>query len=224
MSGIIIDVIVLAIILLPTIHGYYKGLSNILFGFLATVVAVIVSFVLFKPVAMVVIDKTGIDEYFANGIYEILENQGFEDTGLIDPNQTNISEQLVNIINKYIAEAIKKSADSVFQYVSVRLSHLMVNLLTMIFLIIIFRILLSFLKIVMDILASLPILKQIDKSGGMGVGFIKGFIIIYIVFAIFSVFSPMIENFGILGMIQESKLGSLLYNNNLILKIISKGI
>lgn len=224
MSGIIIDVIVLAIILLPTIHGYYKGLSNILFGFLATVVAVIVSFVLFKPVANIVIVNTGIDEYFANGIYEILENQGFEDTGLIDPDQTNMSEQLVNIINKYIAEALRKSADSVFKYVSVRLSHLMVNLLTMIFLIIIFRILLSFLKIVMDILASLPILKQIDKSGGMGVGFIKGFIIIYIVFAIFSVFSPMIENFGLLGMIQESKLGSLLYNNNLILKIISKGI
>lgn len=224
MSGIIIDVIVLAIILIPTIQGFYKGLSTILYGILATIVAVVVTLCIYKPIAGVVIDKTEIDEYFAKGIYNILSNQNFEETGLIDHNKTNMSEQVVDIINKYLTEALKKSADSVFEYTSIKLSHLMVNLLTLIIMIIIFRIGLAFLKIVIDIISNLPIIKQIDKSGGMILGFLKGFLIVYIIFAVFSTFSPIFENSGILGMIQESKLGSVLYNNNLILRIISKGV
>lgn len=224
MSGLIIDVIILAIILVPTIHGFHKGLSTILYGFLATIVAVIVTLILYKPVAAVIIDKTGLDEYFASGIYNILSNQNFDDTGLIDYSKTNMSEQLVDVINKFLSEAIQKSADKVFEYASVRLSYVMVNLLTLIVMIIIFRIGLAFFKIAIDIIANLPIIKQIDKSGGMILGFIKGFLIVYIIFAIFSTFSPMIESAGILSMIQESKLSSILYNNNLVLKIISRGI
>lgn len=224
MSGIIIDVIVLAIILIPTIQGFYKGLSTILYGILATIVAVVVTLCIYKPIAGVIIDKTEIDEYFAKGIYNILSNQNLEETGLIDHNKTNMSEQVVDIINKYLTEALKKSADSVFEYTSIKLSHLMVNLLTLIIMIIIFRIGLAFLKIVIDIISNLPIIKQIDKSGGMILGFLKGFLIVYIIFAVFSTFSPIFENSGILGMIQESKLGSVLYNNNLILRIISKGV
>ena len=199
MAGIIIDVLILAVILVPTIHGFYKGLSTILYGFLATIVAVFITLVLYKPVATVIINTTGIDEYFSSGIYDILSNQNFDDTGLIDPNKTNMSEQLVNIINKYLSEALKKSADKVFEYVSIRLSHIMVNLLTLIIMLIVFRIGLAFFKILIDIIANLPIIKQIDKSGGMALGFFKGFLIIYITFAIFSVFSPMIESSGILS-------------------------
>lgn len=223
-AGIIIDIIIIAIILWHVIRGYKKGLSTIVFGLLCTIVAVIVAFILFKPTANILIEKTTIDEYFSDGIYKILNNQNFKDEELINPKDTNMSEQIVEIINKYLSEALQKSADSVFGYVSVKISHLMVNLLTLIFIIIILRIILGFFKIIVDILASLPIIKQLNYSGGMALGLIKGLLLIYIIFAIFSVFSPVVLESGILAMIQESKIGSTLYNNNLILKIISKGI
>lgn len=223
-AGIVIDIIIIAIILFNVIKGFKKGLSTIVFGFLCTIVAVLISFILFKPTANLVMEKTTIDEYFADGIYRILNNQNFQEEELINPENTNMSEQIVEIINKYLAEALQKSADSVFEYVSIKISHLMVNLLTLIFIIIILRIVLNFFKIIVDLLASLPIIKQLNHSGGMVVGLIKGFLIIYIIFAIFSAFSPVVSESGILAMVQESNIGSSLYNNNLILKIISKGI
>lgn len=224
MAGIIVDIVILAIILIPTIRGFHKGLTNILFGFLATIVAVLIAFIFYKPVAGVVIERTQLDEFFQTGIYNILENQNFEETEFISHENTNMSEQLVNIINKFLAEALEKSADNVFGYVSIRLSHMMVNLITLIVILIVFRIILSFFKTLVDIIANLPILKQINKTGGMAIGFIKGFLIIYIIFAIFSTLSPMFEESGILSMIQESRVGATLYNNNLILNFISKGI
>ncbi len=221
-AGIIIDVIIIALILANVVRGYQKGLSTIVFGVLCTGVAVIVALIIFKPVANIIIERTTIDEYFADGIYRILDNQNFKDTELINSEDTNMSDQIVEIINKYLAEALQKSADSVFGYVSVKISHLMVNLLTLIFIIIIFRIILGFFKVIVDILASLPIIKQLNYSGGMVLGLIQGFLIIYMIFAIFSIFSPIVANSGILSMIQESKIGSSLYNNNLIFKIIVK--
>lgn len=224
MAGLIVDVVILAIILIPTIRGFHKGLTNILFGFLATIVAVIIAFILYKPVAGVVIERTQLDEYLQNGIYDILSNQNFEDTEFISHENTNMSEQLVNIINKFLAEALEKSADNVFGYVSIKLSYMMVNLLTLIVILIVFRIVLSFFKVLVDVIANLPILKQINKTGGMAVGFIKGFLIVYIILAVFSTLSPMFEQSGILSMIQESRVGSVLYNNNLILNFISSRI
>lgn len=221
-AGIIIDIIIIALILANVVRGYQKGLSTIVFGVLCTGVAIIVALIIFKPVANIIIERTTIDEYFADGIYRILDNQNFEDTELIKSENTNMSDQIVEIINKYLAEALQKSADSVFGYVSVKISHLMVNLLTLIFIIIIFRIILGFFKVIVDTLASLPIIKQLNYSGGMVLGLIQGFLIIYMVFAIFSIFSPIVANSGILSMIQESKIGSALYNNNLIFKIIVK--
>ena len=224
MAGIIVDAVVLAVILAPTVRGFKKGLTNILFGFLTTIVAILITLVLYKAVAGVIIENTQLDEYFQNGIYEILNNQNFDDTKFINSEETNMSEQLVDIINKFLAEALEKSASNVFEYVSIRLSYIIVNLLTLIGLVIVFRIILSFFKVVVDIIANLPIIKQINKSGGMAVGFIKGFFIVYVIFAIFSTISPMIENSGVLNMIQESKIGSVLYNNNLILNLISKSL
>ena len=51
----------------------------------------------------------------------------------------------------------------------------------------------------------------------MVIGLVKGFLIIYVVFAIFSAFSPVFLETGIIGMIQESKIGISLYNNNLMI-------
>lgn len=223
-GGIIMDVIVIAILLATSIRGFYKGVSTILFEFLCTIVAVIFALLIFKPVSHVIIEKTTIDEFFSNGIYDILNNNNFKEGELINPEETNMSDELVQIINKYLSEALNKSADSVFKYVSVKLSHLMVNLLTLIFIIIILRIGLSFFKIIVDILAKLPILEQINHSGGMAIGLIKGLLVIYVLFAIFSAISPIMEQSGILGMIQNSKFASTLYNNNLILRVISKGL
>lgn len=221
-GGMIIDLIVLAFIIVISMRGYFKGITSIIFGFLCTIVAVLITFTIYKPVASWVVENTGVDEYFSDGIYRILEDKNFKDTGLLDEENSGMSKQLVEIINKYFSEALNKAEANVFNYVSIKLASLMVNLLTFIVLIIIIRIILGFLKFIVDILAKLPILKTINRSGGFLVGLIKSLFIVYIVFAMFSMFSPMLSNTPIFSMIQDSKISLILYNNNFILNWILK--
>ena len=68
-------------------------------------------------------------------------------------------------------------------------------------------------------IAKLPVIKQFDKLGGVIYGVLEGIIIIYLVLAIISFISPMIGE-NIIAAIDESMVGSMLYNNNLLLKII----
>ena len=70
-----------------------------------------------------------------------------------------------------------------------------------------------------SLIAKLPVIKQFDKLGGVIYGILEGIIIIYLTLAIISFIAPIIGE-NIITAIDESMVGSMLYNNNLLLKII----
>ena len=78
---------------------------------------------------------------------------------------------------------------------------------------------LIFLRFITSLIAKLPVIKQFDKLGGVIYGLLEGLIIIYVILAIISFVAPM-TNGNIVTAIDEAFIGSMLYNNNLLLKII----
>ena len=64
----------------------------------------------------------------------------------------------------------------------------------------------------------MPILKQIDHLGGAIVGAVEGIIIVYFIFAIISTMSPIFKNTKVLEQIDDSYVGKMMYNNNIIMK------
>ncbi|MBP3597062.1 MAG: CvpA family protein [Clostridia bacterium] len=222
--GLFVDVILIAVLVVNVIIGYRKGLSAVIFGFLCTFVATIIALIFFRPIGNLVINKSQADEFLSDGIYRMFETQGVKDGQLMNEEDTKMSNQIVQLINNFISEALEKTADSALTYTSMKLSHLIIYVATFIIIIIVLRLLFGLLEDLVDILVRLPILKQINNSGGLIVGAIKGFLLIYVVFAVFAAFSPMIADLGILRMIQASKIGSVLYNDNLLLKILSNFI
>ena len=73
-----------------------------------------------------------------------------------------------------------------------------------------------FLKFIFGAIASLPIIKQIDKLGGLIYGIIEGLLIIYIILAILS----FVDVQEIQLAIKSSYITSILYNNNLLLLLL----
>ena len=73
--------------------------------------------------------------------------------------------------------------------------------------------------VVAELIGNLPIIKMFNKSGGLIFGVIKGFVIAYAILAILSVLSPIISQIGIISAIQDSTLGSAMYNNNILLNL-----
>ena len=72
-----------------------------------------------------------------------------------------------------------------------------------------------FLKFIFGAIASLPIIKQLDKLGGFIYGLIEGLLIIYIVLAILSFVHVQELQLAI----KTSYIASILYNNNLLLML-----
>ena len=68
--GIIVDLIIIGIVLLSTFLAYRKGMVKLAIGLCAFVISIVVTFVLYTPIANLVINVTSIDEAIEDIIYE----------------------------------------------------------------------------------------------------------------------------------------------------------
>lgn len=211
---IIVDLVILAIIIICVIMGYVKGLTGVLIKIISFILSIIIAFILFIPVSNLVINKTQIDETIAQSVRGVI---------LGNSDSQKVEENMPSTITEYIqgqAENVADSAkESVADATAVGVSETIVKVAVWIILFIVARILLILLKFVTSLIAKLPVIKQCDKIGGVVYGLLEGLVIVYILLAIISLVSPMM-NGTLANMIDNSYLGSAMYNNNILLKII----
>lgn len=204
--SIIIDLIIVLIMLLFIFLGYKRGLVKVAFKLCTFFIAIIVAFVFYKPVAKLVIANTNIDETIETAITRKILPEGATETQEVD-----LSQDLPSII-------LKNSSDTV-QSISKSFTNTIIETACFLLIFIIVKIVLKFVTALADLIAKLPILKQFNKLGGTLYGIIEGLFIVFLGFAIISLIAPMLDS-SVLDAINSSTLGSICYNNNLLLKII----
>ena len=178
----------------------------------------VIAFILFKPVSNFIIDKTDWDENLEQAIREsILKDDGKTD----DETQ---KEKMPEVITDYINNAVEKAGNeaktAIVDSTARDVSVMIINIAVAIALFIVSKIILLLVKGLANLLTKLPVIKQFDKLGGIIFGILQSLVIIYIVLAIISFASPMMSETGIIEGLQKSYIGSNMYNNNLLLKII----
>lgn len=221
-GGILVDLVIVSIIISSIYWGYRRGLVAVVFKILVFIISLIIVFLLYKPVSNSIMANTQIDEKLAALIESNLSGTTLADGKLLEPTESNFSAGVVDLINDFVKQALSKNVSNAVTYASVELSHFMIRTGTMILLLIASRFLLVFVRFVAELVANLPFIKLFNKSGGLIYGLIKGFLVIYSTLAVFSVISPLISTWGIIDAIQDSTLGSSMYNNNLIVNLILK--
>ena len=216
--SLIIDLIILALIILCVFFGYKKGLTKCVIKILSFVIALVVAFVLFKPISSFIINNTTIDDNIRNSIVELVQDDVSE-TGEVKED-SNLPQSMVNYINKEITNSVEQTKETVVNAVADQISKIAVNVCVAIGLFIIARVALIFVSAISSLVTDLPIIKQVDKIGGIIYGLVEALLILFIIFAVISFISPMLESSGLIVAINKSIVGSLLYNNNLLLNII----
>ena len=210
--SIIVDIVILAILLLCIIIGYVRGLTGSLIKILSFVLSIVIAFILFIPISNLIIENTQIDENLEQSIRE-----------MIIGNEQNEEDNMPQAITDYIGQKVEGAADDAKEAIADSTANeaaiTIVKAGTWIVLFIVARILLIFLRFITSLIAKLPGIKQFDKLGGIIYGILEGLIIIYVLLAIISFVSPML-NGNLASAIDESYVGSMMYNNNLLLKII----
>lgn len=218
--SIIIDIIILGILALCIILGYHKGLTGSLLKIVSFVLALVIAFVLFKPISNLIIDKTTWDDSLEQGIRDtfLTNNETKQETE--NKEEQNMPNVMVDYINKAVEDAGNQAKETIVDMAARNVAVTIINAGVWIALFIIARIILIFIKGLTDLITKLPVIKQFDKLGGIIYGMIEAVLIIYGILAVLSFISPVIDNVGIIVAIQKSYIGSMLYNNNLLLKLI----
>lgn len=210
---IIVDLVIIAIIALNILLGYKRGLTGCLIKILSFFIALIISLILFNPFSNILINNTQIDENIQTSIVEVFEKEeNVEEKEVSSPILDNITEEIEKSTEEKKNEIVNNSAK--------KLSINIVKILSFILLFIGTKILLIFVKSLTNLITKLPLIKQCDKIGGILFGVIYGFIIVFIALALITFISTIINNYELLELINNSYLGNMLNNNNILVKLI----
>lgn len=216
--GILIDISIIIIMLLCVFIGYRKGLIKVAIRFIAFIIAIILAVLLYRPISNQVMLNTDLDEKIDETIYNKIKDIDFSNISEEDKNKNEI----IKIAEKYIKEGFEKGTENTAKYVSESLSIIIVEAIVFIVLLIALRIALIILNLMADMIGSLPIIKQFNKSGGVIYGLIEGFIIVNCIFALLYIINPIYKNGEIQKSVEKSTIGQMVYENNFIINTIIK--
>ena len=122
-------------------------------------------------------------------------------------------------LSQKLPKIILKNSENTVQSIATACSRTLIETACLLLIFVIVKVALKFVTFLADLIAKLPILKQFNELGGTIYGLLEGLFIVFIGFAVISLIAPMLDS-SILQAINSSLLGSICYNNNLLLKII----
>lgn len=224
-SGIVVDIILFFIIAGNAAISYRRGLARVLFSLLSSIIAIILVLILYKPVTNYVINHTKASEKL-EGVFEenlayLFEKNNIENTEQLQENN-NMNSILKVFIGNEMGTLIEETKDSVIHYLSIEISHKVISVLVFFILFAGVRLLIYVLRNYIQMVAELPIVRVFNGTGGMIYGMIRGFFIIYVMFALLLLVMPIISDTIIITAIQKAPIGSKMFNNNIILNLIFK--
>lgn len=212
--GIIVDLIIVGILVLCVFLGYKRGLTGSLLKIVTFLLALIIAFILFKPVSNFIINNTKLDENLESSIKSMFLEVEENDTS------SNMPTAMTDYINKVIEDAADDAKTAVVETAARDVAISIINLGVVIVVYIIARIILIFVKGIASLITKLPVIKQFDKLGGIIFGLLKALVIIYVILAIISFVSTVITDSGVIDAINQSFIGKGMYNNNILLEIV----
>lgn len=213
--GIIVDLIIIAVILLFVFIGYKKGLTGSLIKLVSFIIAMVLAFVLYKPVGNMIIENTNIDD---NMQAKIIETFGVEET----QEKSQISTNMLENINNNIEQATQEARNNIVETTAKETTTTIIYAVSSLVIYIVARFVLFIISLFAKGITSLPLIKQIDRVGGIIYGAVEGLIIIYIALSIISLISVVWVDNPVTMAVIKSPLGNTLYNNNIILKLLFK--
>ena len=197
--GIVIDGVIILFILISVFLGYRKGLVSLGIHLVAFIVALVIAFILYRPIGSLIMNTTEIDESLQGAIETKLEEiVGNDDAQIV----TN------SIIGDIQSGAISET--------SRRLSMNIIYGATIIVLFIILRIALVFISAIANWVAELPILKQANKAGGIVYGLLRGVLITYVILLVISLIITFYPNGGLNEAIDQTHLAKAMMEYNIL--------
>ncbi len=195
--GIVVDIVIVAIILLSTFLAYKKGLITLAIQFVAFIIAIVLTLLLYKPVSNLIINVTAIDETIQNAILE-------EANDMMTNEEEGANQVVETIQNNMLPETARTISINMIEGAVILVLYIGI------------RIALKCITALANLISKLPILNQLNQLGGIIYGILRGILIVYILLLLVNVSGEIAPKNHINIAVKDSYIGSMMNENNIL--------
>ena len=217
-----IDVLIVAIILGSVVLGYKIGFVKSIFRFCSGLLSMLFSISFYGPFSEFMLKTSlfsSVKDKIASNVLRMLADTPI--TSKIDINNLILDKMFIpNPIKESILKDVGTSvklvdSSSVAELIGNKLGTIVISLISVILVFVLVRFLLFVLKILLDKIFCLPVLKQVNGAAGLVLGAVEGIFLVYIILSIVFI----MNNQTIISAIDKSILANYFYYNNIIIDI-----
>lgn len=222
------DLILIGIIVVFAIIGMKKGLIMSLFTIVSSIISMIGAFILYPVVSKVIQNLPFVASFnnqLVNKMQQIQSQKLGGEAVKVTANQLLDNLNVPQIIRPQIEKSLGGFSNSsdfgeLSSKISNSITNIFVNVISIIVIFILISIIMLFIKGLLKNITKLPILHQLDVTGGLFFGIIEGILLIYLTIAFISLFgsNPSIQ--PIIQAVDKSIIGGLFFRSNFIISFI----
>lgn len=220
-------IVVIVILILFGIKGRRDGFIRTVFSIFSVLIALVIASTMSPYVSRTLQNNEKLMERIVGGIQDALMTEERDKgdkteqeeiiTGLKLPQ--SLKEALSDNNNSEVYKAL--AAKSFSEYASRYLAVVILNAASFLLTYIITSILLAFIVRALDLISKLPIINGLNKTAGLLIGILNGLIALWILCIVLTMFSTTEIGGNIYNCINDSRILSSIYNNNLLLRFIT---
>lgn len=216
-------IIVISIIALCAIYGYWKGFIRMLFSVISLAATIVLVMAVTPYISNFLINKTSTYNNLKVKVTQAFIGAGGKEVEFLSPEQMleaynvpeGVKDLLVKNNNRETYENLMVTAFD--EYVSSYVAKMIINSLSFIFAFLMITVIMKMTIFSLDIFTKLPIIKGINKTVGLLAGIAQGVVIVWIVFIGATIFLNESAGQEFSKMVNESVFLSFLYKTNFIM-------
>lgn len=212
------DMVSIAIMIIISGHGYYKGFVISFINMASWIIASICSIKFYPVITNYLAAHTPI----YSKICQILNDKVTAVSNIsMGESSFDMSSfiRLPEVLEEALALPDVVSGNFVVNNMSEVIAKLLLDIISILIIFFIVKIALAIIAGILDKFTQLPIINQLNRLGGLLFGFIKGGIIIFVILALMVPITSIFPNEFIDQSIEDSTVTKYLYDHNLILTI-----
>lgn len=211
--------------------GLKKGLIKMVFSLVSTIAALLIAMLLSPIVANTMKNNEAVVGFFEEKISAVVDFTSEEAQEETESAQESLIASLPlpetfkeTILENNTAETyLSLQAKNFEEYVCRQITNVIINAIAFVIALVLAIVALAILCGALNLLAKLPILKQVNAAAGLAAGAAEGVLLVWILFVILTMFAGTEFGSNAMSMIAENPLLDFLYKNNLVSKFIARG-
>lgn len=218
--------VVIIVLIFYAWRGKNRGFLKTVFTIFSTFLAIILTLWISPNATKWVQSNDKLMNYVNKGVNERImpENQGNKTTDEVDYIESLSIPSLLKetlIENKTPDVYSALAVNSFKEYISNFISVILINIGTFLVICLLVKILLHIISASLNIIGNLPVIGGINRISGLIAGIVQGIIVVWIGFIVITLFANNELGYQLLTLISESSILSNIYNNNILLILIT---